>query len=77
MLLLTGLDEIGKKNQSNHFWPVFGLLWPWYQCPKLSKSIFDPVLTGLSEIGKIILSNNDFLDKNADFGPFGPFLACF
>ena len=40
-------------------------------------SIFDPVLTGLSEISKKILSNNSFLDKNADFGHFGPFLACF
>ena len=60
-----------------HFWPVFSLLWPWYHCPKLSMSIFDLVLTGLSEIGKKILNNNDFLDENADFGHFGPFLACF
>ena len=60
-----------------HFGPVFGLSWPRYQCPKLSMSIFDPVLTGLSEIGKKILGNNDFLEENADFGHFWPFLACF
>ena len=60
-----------------HFWPVFGLLWPWYQCPKLSRSIFNFVLTGFNEIGKKILNNNDFFDKNADFGHFSPLLACY
>ena len=40
-------------------------------------SIFDPVLTGLSEIGENILNNNDLLDENANFGHFGPFLASF
>ena len=60
-----------------HFWPVFGLLWPRYQFPKLSRSIFDLVLTGLSEIGKKILNNNDLFDENADLGHFRPFLACF
>ena len=59
----------------SHFWPVFGLLWPPFS--KLSMSIFDLVLTGLSEIGENILNNNDLLDENADFGHFGPFLACF
>ena len=42
-----------------HFWPVFGLLWRWYQFPKLSMSILDVVLTALSEIGEKILNNND------------------
>ena len=39
--------------------------------------IFEPVLTGLSEISKKIQSNDSFLDENADFGHFGQFLACF
>ena len=60
-----------------HFWPVFGLIRPLYKFFQLSMSIFDLVLTGLSEIGKKILNNNDLLDENADFGHFGPFLACF
>ena len=60
-----------------HFWPVFGLLWPRYQFPKLSRSIFDLVLTGLSEIGKKILNNNVLFDENADLGHFRPFLACY
>ena len=40
-------------------------------------NIFDLVLTGLSDIGEKILNNNDLSDENADFGHFGPFLACF
>ena len=40
-------------------------------------SIFDLVLTGLSEISKKILNNNDLLDENAVFDHFRPFLACF
>ena len=60
-----------------YFWPVFGLLWPRYQFPKLSRSIFDLVLTGFNEIGKKILNNNDRSDENADFGQYSPFLACF
>ena len=59
------------------FWPVFGLLWPRYQCPKLSMNTVDPIVTGLSEIIEKIQSNIDFLDENADFGHFSPFLACF
>ena len=43
----------------------------------LSLSIFDLVLTGLSEIGKKILNNNDLFDENADLGHFRPFLACY
>ena len=39
-------------------------------------SIFDTVLTGFCEIRKKNLNNHDFLDENADFGRFGPFLAC-
>ena len=35
-----------------HFWPVFDLIWLWYQFPKFSRSIFELVLTGLSDIGK-------------------------
>ena len=60
-----------------HFWPVFGLLWPGYQFPKLSRSIFNLVLTGFNEIGKKILNNNDLFDENADLGHFRPFLACY
>ena len=60
-----------------HFWPVFGLLWPPDQFLTLSISIFDLVLTGLGEVSEKILINNDLFDKNADFGHFGPFLACF
>ena len=60
-----------------HFWPVFGLLWPPYQFSKLSMSIFDLVLTGLSEIGKKILNNIGVRDENADFDHFRPFLTCF
>ena len=64
-------------NILGHFWPVFGLLWSPHQFSKLSRSIFDLVLTGLSEIGEKILNNNDLMDENADFGYFGPLLACF
>ena len=60
-----------------HFWPVFGLLWPRYQFPKLSMSLFDLVLTSLSEIGEKILNNNDLSNENIDFCHFRPFLACF
>ena len=56
-----------------HFWPVFGLSWPLYQFSKLSMSIFDLVLTALSEIGEKILNNNELLDENADFDHFRPF----
>ena len=62
-----------------HFWPVFGLSWSPYQFSKLSMSVFDLVLTGLSEIGEKNLNNDDLLDENADFGHFwaifGLFLA--
>ena len=40
-------------------------------------SIFDLVLTGLGEMSEKIPNNNDLSDKNANFGHFGPFLACF
>ena len=40
-------------------------------------SIFDLVLTGLSEISKKILNKNDLFDENADFGHLRPILACF
>ena len=60
-----------------HFWPVFGLLWPRYQFPKLSMTIFDLFLTALSKIGEKILNNNDLSDENSDFGHFRTFLACF
>ena len=38
-------------------------------------SIFFLVLSGMSEIGKKILNNNDQSEENADFGHFRPFLA--
>ena len=41
------------------------------------KSIFFLVLSGMSEIGKKILDNNDQFEENADFGHLRPFLACF
>ena len=40
-------------------------------------SIFFLALSGMSEIGKKLLNNNDKFEKNADFGHFRPFLACF
>ena len=44
-------------------------------------SIFFLVLSGMSEIGKKILNNNDQFEENADFGHFlavfGLFLACY
>ena len=40
-------------------------------------SIFFLYLRGMSETGKKILNNNDKFEKNADFGHFRPFLACF
>ena len=55
----------------------FGLSWPQYQCSKILISVSDLVLTGLSQIGKKILNNNDLLDKNANFGHYSQFLACF
>ena len=59
------------------FWPVFGLLWPRYKFLKVLVSILFLVLSGMSEIGKKILNNNDQFEENADFGHFRPFLACF
>ena len=59
------------------FWPVFGLLWPQYKCLKVLRSIFFLVLSGMSEIGKKIPNNNNQFEENADFGHFGPFLACY
>ena len=40
-------------------------------------SIFDLVLTGLSEISEKISNNNDLFDEIADFGHFRPFFAYF
>ena len=40
-------------------------------------SIFDLVLTGLSEISEKVLKNNDLIDENSNFGHFRLFLACF
>ena len=37
----------------------------------------DPIVTRLSEIIGNIVINSDFLEENADFGHFSPFLACF
>ena len=57
----------------SHFWPV---MTP-FQCPKLSMSLFDLVLNGLSEINKKIVNNNDLFIENADFGHYRIFLACY
>ena len=38
-------------------------------------SIFFLVISGMSEIGKKNLNNNDQYQENADFGHFRPFLA--
>ena len=40
-------------------------------------SIFDLALTGLSEISKKILNNNEIFDEIFNFGHFKPFLAYF
>ena len=40
-------------------------------------SIFFLVLSGMNEIGEKISKNNDEFEKNADFGHFRPFLACY
>ena len=40
-------------------------------------SIFDLVLTGVSEIREKILNNNDQIKENANFGYFRLFLACY
>ena len=61
----------------SHFWPVFGMLWHLYQCPKLSMSVSDLVLAWLSEKSEKIQNNNDLVNENANFGYFRPFLACF
>ena len=58
-----------------HIEPVFGLLLPW--CSKVPLSIFFQVLSGMSDIGKKILNNNDQFAENANFGHFRLFLACF
>ena len=60
-----------------YFWLVFGLVWLLYQCPKLSLSIFDLVLTGLSEICEKKLNINDLFNENAKFGHLKPFMAWF
>ena len=78
--ILNDNDQIYKNANLailGHFWPVFGLLRPLYQCPKLSMSLFDLVLNGLSEINKKIVNNNDLFIENADFGHYRLFLACY
>ena len=40
-------------------------------------SIFDLVLTGVSEIREKILNNNDQIKENTNFGYYMLFLACF
>ena len=44
---------------------------------QLLRSIFDLVLIRESEIDQKISINNYFLDENANFCYFGPFLACY
>ena len=60
-----------------HFWPVFGLFWPRCKCLMALMYIFFLVLSGMSEIGKKIWNNKYKFEKNANFGHFRPFLACF
>ena len=60
-----------------HFWPVFGLLWHRYKFLLVLMGVFFLVLSGISEIGKKISNNDDKFERNADFGHFRPFLACF
>ena len=55
-----------------HFWPVFGLLWPWFECLIVLMSIYFLVLSGVNEISKTIPNNNDQFQENADFGHFWP-----
>ena len=79
ILLITMINL--KKMQIfailGHFWPVFGLLWPWYECWRVQMSIFLLILSRMSKTGKKNLNNNDQFEENADVGHFWPFLACF
>ena len=61
----------------SHFWPVFDLLWHRYKCLLVLMGIFFLVLSGISEIGKKISNNDDKFERNANYGHFRPFLACF
>ena len=61
----------------DHFWPVFGLVWPPHQYPMLLLSTFDLVVIGLSEISRNFLNVNNIYDENAYFGHFKLFLASF
>ena len=60
-----------------HFWPFFYLLQPQYLSWLFQISIFFIVLIGLSEIVRKIQDNYKILGKNADFGYFSLFMACF
>ena len=55
-------DPVNENTDFGYFRPVFGILWPLYQRPKLSMSVSDLVLAWLSEINKKILNNNDLFD---------------
>ena len=57
---------------SGHSWPVLGLLRSRYQRPKPAISIFDPVLTELSEIGEKVLNSNDEMRNLAILDHFWP-----
>ena len=56
-----------------YFWRVFGLLWPRYKCLMILMSIFFLVLSGMREIGKKILNNDDQLEKMPIFAILGNF----
>ena len=84
---MTGLSLDNKKKLNNDFLdeiadfgpfsPTLPCFWPRFQCLKLLKNTVDPIVARLSEmVGKIVI-DSDFLDENADFGHFSPFLACF
>ena len=68
------------KTDFGHFWPVFGLLWPRFECLMVQMSIFVLLLSGMSETDKKISNNDDKVEKTpilAIFGHFWPFLAYF
>ena len=63
-------DQFEEDAGFGHFWPVFGLFWPRFECLMVQMSIYFLVLSGLNEINKMIPNNNDQFQESADFGHF-------
>ena len=60
-----------------HFWPVFGLLWPRFECLMVQMSIFVLLLSGMSETDKKISNNDDKVEKTPILAIFGHFWPVF